>query len=137
MAEKARFTYAFAESALIEEGRMTPFGKRIRELRAARNVTQKQMAASLGVSPAWLSALENGYRGRPSWEFLQRIIGYFNIIWDEADDLVRLANISHPRIVVDTTGLAPEATELANLLAEKIRELNQEKLLALTRQLKS
>lgn len=102
---------------------MTPFGRRIRELRARKQVTQKQMAAELGVSPAWLSSLENGKRGRPNWAFLQRVINYFNVIWDEADELLELARISHPRIVVDTSSLSPEATELANLLAEHFGEI--------------
>jgi len=54
---------------------MTPFGKRVRELRAEKGVTQKEMAAALGVSAAYLSALENGQRSAPGWDFLQRIIG--------------------------------------------------------------
>ena len=83
---------------------MTPFGSHIRKLRARKGVTQKEMAAAIGVSPAFLSALEHGKRGRPSWEFIQRILHYFNIIWDEADELVELARLSHPRIVVDTSG---------------------------------
>ena len=40
-----------------------------------------------------------------------------------AEALQRLARISHPRVTVDTSGLSPEATELANLLAERISEL--------------
>lgn len=107
---------------------MTPFGRRVRELRAQKGVTQKEMAAALGVSAAWLSALEKGRRGRPTWEFLQRVIGYFNVIWDDADELVDLARISHPRIVVDTGGLEPEATELAHLVATKIALLTREDL---------
>ena len=103
---------------------MTPFGRRVRQLRAERKITQKEMARELGVSAAWLSALEKGNRGRPSWAFVQRVITYFNIIWDEADDLLVLARLSHPRITVDTSGLTPEATELANLLAEHVGELD-------------
>jgi transcriptional regulator with XRE-family HTH domain len=61
---------------------MTPFGREIRRLRAARGLSQKQMARDIGVSAAYLSALEHGHRGQPSWELLQRIIGYFNVIWD-------------------------------------------------------
>ncbi|MGI9400714.1 MAG: helix-turn-helix domain-containing protein [Rhizobiaceae bacterium] len=99
---------------------MTPFGRHIRHLRAKKGVTQKQMARDMGVSAAWLSALEHGKRGQPSWDFQQRIIQYFNIIWDEADELTDLVRISHPRIVVDTSGLCPEATEFANLVAERI-----------------
>ncbi|MBT4940441.1 MAG: helix-turn-helix transcriptional regulator, partial [Rhodospirillaceae bacterium] len=44
---------------------MTPFGKRVRELRAAKNIQLKQMAEDLHVSSAYLSALEHGNRGRP------------------------------------------------------------------------
>jgi hypothetical protein len=40
--------------------------------------------------------------------------------------LVRLAHLSHPRVVVDTEGLSARATELANLLAERIAELDEE-----------
>lgn len=103
---------------------MTPFGRKVRELRAARGLTMKEMAAALRVTPAYLSALEHGKRGRPSWRLVQAIIGYFNVIWDEAEELERLARISHPRIAIDTSGLAPQATELANRLADEIAELS-------------
>ena len=105
---------------------MTPFGRRIRELRSRRGVSQKEMAAALGVSAAYLSALEHGRRGVPSWPMIQKVIGYFNVIWDDAEELQRLAEASHPRVVVDTSGLSPSATELANLLAERIGELDEE-----------
>ncbi len=86
------------------------------------------MAAAIGVSSAYLSALEHGKRGRPSWHVIQRVISYFNIIWDDAEELVRLARISHPRITIDTAGLDPKATELANRLADQIAKLDAEKI---------
>lgn len=107
---------------------MTPFGQRMREMRREKNVTQKEMARALGVSAAYLSALEGGRRGRPTWVLIQKIIGYFNIIWDDAEDLIRLAERSHPRVVIDTAGLSPMATELANLLASRIAILSDEEL---------
>jgi len=103
---------------------MTPFGVKIRELRRQRGVSMKDMARAIGVTPAYLSALEHGHRGLPSWYLVQRIIAYFNVIWDEAEDIARLARISHPRVVVDTSGLSPKATELANRLAEQISDLD-------------
>lgn len=103
---------------------MTPFGDRMRKLRAERGVTLRDMADALGVSSAYLSALEHGKRGRPGWHLIQRILAYFNIIWDEADEVVRLARISHPRITIDTSGLNPKATELANRLADDIGKLD-------------
>jgi transcriptional regulator with XRE-family HTH domain len=102
---------------------MTPFGERLRNLRSERDITLKQMSEAVGVSAAYLSALEHGRKGRPSWYLVQRIIAFFNIIWDDAEELVKLANISHPRIAIDTAGLSPQATALANQLADTVREL--------------
>jgi len=107
---------------------MTPFGERIRELRAKKQVTMKEMAKAIGVSSAYLSALEHGNRGRPSWYLLQRTISYFNIIWDDAEELVKLARLSHPRITIDTSGLSPKATELANRLADDIAQMSEQQL---------
>jgi transcriptional regulator with XRE-family HTH domain len=104
----------------------TPFGVAVRHLRSRKGVTQKDMAEALGVSPAYLSALEHGRRGLPSFEFLQRVAGYFNIIWDEAEELFRIARISDPRITVDTAGLPPEYTAFANRLAVEIGNLPPE-----------
>jgi transcriptional regulator with XRE-family HTH domain len=100
----------------------------MRDMRREKNVTQKEMARAIGVSAAYLSALESGRRGRPTWALIQKIIGYFNIIWDDAEDLIRLAERSHPRVVIDTAGLSPAATELANLLASRIAILSDEEM---------
>lgn len=107
---------------------MTPFGEALRKLRADRSVTQRQMARAIGVSPAYLSALEHGKRSEPSWEFVQRVIGYFNIIWDEAEELQRLAGLSRPKVTIDTSGLSPQATEFANRLSAAIAHLKPETL---------
>ncbi|WP_027283579.1 helix-turn-helix domain-containing protein [Rubritepida flocculans] len=116
---------------------MTPFGARLRALREARGVTLTELAAALHVSPAYLSALEHGRRGRPSAGLIHQVNEYFGLIWDEAEELVQLARLSHPRVVVDTSGLSPRATELANLLARRIRELPEERVEAILRLLAS
>ncbi|MBC7908641.1 MAG: helix-turn-helix transcriptional regulator [Rhodospirillaceae bacterium] len=115
---------------------MTPFGARVRQLRDAKGIAMKQMAADLNLSSAYLSALEHGNRGRPAPGLVMQIAGYLGCIWDEAEQLKRLAELSHPRITIDTAGLAPERTELANRLAETIRDLPDEaiaQMLALVR----
>jgi transcriptional regulator with XRE-family HTH domain len=99
---------------------MTPFGERVRRLRRERGLLLKDMAAHLGVSSAYLSALERGERGRPTWTLIQGTIQYFNIIWDEADELARLADLSDPKVKIDTTNLSADATLLANRLARQI-----------------
>jgi transcriptional regulator with XRE-family HTH domain len=116
---------------------MTPFGEKVRHLRQQRGILMKQMAADLGVSSAYLSALEHGHRGRPGSGFIQQICGYFNLIWDEAEEIKRLAQLSHPRVTVDTAGLSPQATELANVLAENIGELDNDTLQWILDEIKS
>ncbi|WP_407049161.1 helix-turn-helix domain-containing protein [Methyloraptor flagellatus] len=115
---------------------MTPFGAKLRQLRAERGVTLKAMAEALAVTPTYLSALEHGKRGVPTWFMVQRIIAYFNVIWDEAEELQRLAEMSDPRVVIDTAGLDPQATELANLLAVKIHGLSKASLTDLIHRLR-
>ena len=116
---------------------MTPFGAKLRELRKARGITLKEMAASLEISSAYLSALEHGKRGKSSPMLVRQICTFFTIIWDEAEELEHLSRISHPRVAVDTAGLSPRATELANLLAERIGDLSEEELAALLANIRS
>jgi len=105
---------------------MTPFGARLRGLRAERGVTLRQLAAELQVSAAYLSALEHGKRSAPSVGLVHQVNEFFGLIWDDADELARLARLSRPRVLVDTSGLTPEQTALANRLAQTIRRLPPE-----------
>ena len=105
---------------------MTPFGARLRALRAERGVTLKQLASALQVSAAYVSALEHGRRGAPSTGLVHQVNEFFGLIWDDAEDLARLARLSHPRVTVNTAGLTPEQTALANRLAQTIHRLPPE-----------
>jgi transcriptional regulator with XRE-family HTH domain len=107
---------------------MTPLGAKMRALREERGISLKDMAAALNVSSAYLSALEHGRRGKPTGFLLHRIITFFNVIWDEAEELQRLAEMSDPKVSIDTAGLVPEATELANRLAMDIGKLEPDDL---------
>src|SRR5215469_3829977 len=98
---------------------MTPFGARLRALRAERGVTLQQLAAELQVSAAYLSALEHGRRGAPSAGLVHQVNEFFGLIWDDAEELARLA------------GLTPEQTALANRLAQSIHRLSPETVAAL------
>lgn len=103
---------------------MTPLGVKLRALRRQKGVTLSEMATALDVTPAYLSALEHGKRGKPTTLRLHQICAYFDIIWDDADELRRIADLSHPKVTIDTSGLSPDATELANRLSERIGTLS-------------
>ena len=105
---------------------MTPFGARLRALRAERGVTLQRLSGELQVSAAYLSGLEHGKRGAPSAGLINQVNEFFGLIWDDAEELARLARLSHPRVTVNTAGLTPEQTALANRLPQTIHRLSPE-----------
>ncbi len=112
---------------------MTPFGEKLRALRAARGILQRDMAAALEVSPAYLSALEHGRRGAPSAGLIHQICDYFGLIWDDADELRALAKLSRPRLKLNAAGLTPAQTALGNRMARALRDLEPETVTAMHR----
>ena len=62
---------------------MTPFGMKIRDWRKRKNRTLHQQSDALGVSAAYLSALEIGARGRPSAVLVDQICAWLGLIWDD------------------------------------------------------
>jgi transcriptional regulator with XRE-family HTH domain len=114
---------------------LTPFGLRLRELRDQYGRSLKDMARALRVSSAYLSALEHGHRAQPKPGFVQQVAAYFNLAWDEVDELKALAALSDPKPGIDTSGLSPLATEVANRLRVRIGTLDEAALKAILRQL--
>jgi transcriptional regulator with XRE-family HTH domain len=110
---------------------MTPFGARVRSLRAASGVRLVDLASGLKVSPAYLSALEHGRRGAPSPGLVHQVCEFFGLIWDDAEELARLARISHPKVRIDTGGLTAEQTALANRLAQALHRMPPESVAAM------
>ena len=103
---------------------MTPFGSKMREWRRLKSLTQQQQAEFLGVSKAYISALETGARGQPLPVFVDQICVWLGLIWDDAEELKRLASRSHPKPSIDVRNQIAEAVYLANLLARNINRLS-------------
>jgi transcriptional regulator with XRE-family HTH domain len=114
---------------------VTPFGQRLRDLRLQHGRALKDMARALKVSSAYLSALEHGHRAQPKAGFVQQVAAYFNLAWEEVDELKALAELSDPKPSIDTRGLSPLATEVANRLRQKIKLLDEATLKAILKQL--
>jgi transcriptional regulator with XRE-family HTH domain len=114
---------------------VTPFGQRLRDLRQQHGRALKDMARALKVSSAYLSALEHGHRAQPKPGFVQQVAAYFNLAWEEVDELKALAELSDPKPSIDTRGLSPLATEVANRLRKKIKHLDESSLKAILKQL--
>ena len=111
---------------------MTPFGVKIRDWRQRKNRTLHQQAEMLGVSAAYLSALENGTRGRPSVVLVDQICVWLGLIWDDAEELKQLAALSHPKPTINARGHSAESIYMVNLLAQNIDRLSDADCLAIT-----
>ena len=103
---------------------MTPFGLKMRQWRRQKSLTQQQQAEFLGISKAYISALETGARGQPSTIVVDQICVWLGLIWDDAEELKRLASLSHPKPSIDVRNQTAEAVYLANLLARDINRLS-------------
>ena len=103
---------------------MTPFGVKLRDWRHRKNRTLYQQAEVLGVSPAYLSALETGTRGRPSAVLVDQICMWLGLIWDDAEELKKLATLSHPKPTINARGHSAEAIYMVNFLAQNLDRLS-------------
>ncbi|MGC6516956.1 MAG: helix-turn-helix domain-containing protein [Candidatus Puniceispirillaceae bacterium] len=116
---------------------MTPFGKLMRYWRKEKNITLAEQAAYLEVSSAYLSALEHGKRGKPSFAMVDQICVFFDLIWDEAEAVSQAASLSHPKPVIDVSGQSEEAVAFANLVAQNIDRLSEDDCRLLSDKLRS
>jgi len=107
---------------------MTPFGIKLKYLRVQRNKSLKDLSKVLKVSIAYVSMLENGKRGRPADGLIELICSYFNLSWEEADELKFLAKHSDINIKMNSEKLSLNATMLTNVLKNNIKWLTEEQL---------
>jgi transcriptional regulator with XRE-family HTH domain len=54
------------------------FGKRLRQLRREKYLTQEKLAENVGISVEFLSGLERGIYG-PSFDTLEKLAGVLNV----------------------------------------------------------
>ena len=111
---------------------MTPFGIKLKHIREQRHKSLKDLSKALKVSIAYVSMLENGKRGRPADGLVELICSYFNLSWEEADELKFLAKHSDINTKMNSEKLSLNATMLTNVLKNNIKWLTEEQLKKLT-----
>ena len=107
---------------------MTPFGIKLKYIRVQRHKSLRDLSRVLKVSTAYVSMLENGKRGRPADGLIELICSYFNLSWEEADELKFLAKHSDINTKVNSKNLSLNATMLTNVLKNNIKWLTEEQL---------
>lgn len=110
------------------------FGQRIRELRKERGVSQRELAAQVGIDFSYLSKFEVGRMDPPSEAVIRRIA---QVLGADEDELINLAG-KVPRELKAVLDENPEAVELLRVLSErKLPEATYREMLELARKAES
>lgn len=97
---------------------MVDFGERLRQLRKQKNLTQKQLAALVGVKNSIISFYEVGER-MPSPEMVVKLASALNV---STDYLLGMNKTE----TMDVSGLDDNDKLLVNLLIETLRNKNKQ-----------
>lgn len=106
---------------------MTPFGKFMRHLRLDKGLMLKESAEKLGVTSAYLSALEHGKKGVPGAQLVDRIIAVFGLDAKQAKTLRAAVRDSGTRFDMPAKS-TPDAFLTANIFARRISHLSESQL---------
>jgi HTH-type transcriptional regulator, competence development regulator len=106
---------------------ITKFGKFVRHLRLDHDIVLKEMADTLGVSPAMLSGVENGKKSIPlNWE--KKIVIGYQLDSEQQKELHDAIVESINQVRLETKGLSFEKVDLAISFARNFDKMNDKKL---------
>src|SRR5713101_2098099 len=98
-----------------EMGRTMEFGRRLRDLRKQKNVSQRDLAAQVGIDITYLSKIEVGRSAPPSEEVIRHIA---QVLDADEDELINLAG-KVPKDLKAVLEESPQAVELLRVLSER------------------
>ena len=104
---------------------LTKFGKALRGIRIERDELLRDMAGKLGVTVAYLSAVENGKRKIPD-EWVPKITSIYGLNDAEVRRLQELAYEDRNDIKLDLSGATSGQRELAYSFARRFQNLNSD-----------
>src|SRR5260221_10310472 len=106
------------------------FGQRLRNLRKQKNLSQRDLAARVGIDFTYLSKIEGGHSDPPSEVIIRRIA---QVLEADEDELINLAG-KVPKDLKAVLEESPQAVELLRVLSErKLPEETYRKMLDLAR----
>ena len=106
---------------------LTAFGKFCRKLRIEHEAILKDMADKLGVTPAYLSAVEVGKRNIPA-EWFNTITSIYALSVNEQQDLQEAIDSSIKQIKIDLDNYSERQKQTAAMFARKLSTLNDTEL---------
>ncbi|ESU32009.1 hypothetical protein G3A_13605 [Bacillus sp. 17376] len=105
--------------------KLTEFGRMTRKLRVEHDEYLKDMAGHLGVTPAYLSAVERGQRNAPyEWVGLLQIA--YGLTHDVAERLKQALAESRAYAKLDISHLSAGDRRFMELIAERLQSFDEE-----------
>jgi transcriptional regulator with XRE-family HTH domain len=101
---------------------MSPFSKKLRDLRESRKIRQIDAAELLGYEQSYLSALETGSKGVPKKEFIARVEKIYQLNQQEMIELM-LAYAQSSRTLVLPRSASIDSYLILNRLKTQIGNL--------------
>ena len=102
---------------------LTKFGKELRALRLERDELLRDMADKLGVTVAYLSAVENGKRRIPD-EWIQKISAIYNLSEEKEEKLQEYAYEDKNEIRINMEGITMDQRNLVYSFARRFQNLD-------------
>lgn len=103
---------------------MTKFGIFVRKLRLDKGIRLRDMAKDLGISPAYLSAMETGHKDI-SDSLADKISSVYNLSTEQTKELKHSIMLSQQKICI-TTGQIAWKNEIVSKLKGKLDTLSEE-----------
>ena len=102
---------------------MTEFGKEIRKLRIDRGEIMKSMADKLGITSAYLSAIECGKRNIPD-NFIDQITSIYNLSKHEKAKLEDSVALANHKVEIALDDVSESKQELALKFARSFDDID-------------
>lgn len=106
---------------------MSPFAVKLKQIREARGIKQKDLAHQLGYEPSYLSALERSEKGPPSQDFIRRLVSSLGLTECEQAELGKTIQFSRRQISLPTSA-SEEEYEFLHLLEPNLGQLRPQQL---------
>ena len=105
---------------------LTMIGKELRFLRISRGEILKEMADKLGITPAYLSAIENGKR-EPTRKFMNTLLSAYDLTDEEIERLEKAYSETINSInIAFTEEMSPAQKDLSFVFARRFDKLSED-----------
>lgn len=106
---------------------LTELGKELRKIRINNNEILKDMASKLGITSAYLSAIENGKR-EPTNKFMETLFSMYNISSEDKKNLTQAFQSTIDNISINLSNQTQEHKDLGLVFARKFDGLTQDQI---------